>query len=382
MSHAARRPGLLLVSPSAYAAVLAVALALIAYRLIHEFQTHDVRYLYMEYLATYRDFGFIRRGLVPQLLSYPFPHLTHLHVRIFSVAIVCAALAGYVATYARCFGVTARELPLLAFTIASPAVFKNFAFDFSRLDVFGFFAGLVALALPVSGAYPFFIGGACCIAILIHEVQAITYVPAVFCVAALRVAAASPSLRRRDVATAAIVAIAIAITFALTVAYGTPDVPPDEMLARLRGLAVDPFFDRVFLWYVGPVQHMAAASDPALLRKQLVRLPSYALILGVHLPLFAYALRIAHPARASLRWIAGIGSTAVTAGLLALLVTSPDRARFTADWLTCLILILHALCLVHPPGERERGTLLTRSALAAAWLAALVPRLGLMTPPG
>jgi len=363
-------------SPRAYPFILALGAVLIVIRLVHEFSAHDMSFKYLEYLPTY-DFEFIRRGFIGHLLSLGLPQLTHLHVKTFAVALVCVTIAAYCAMYAFRFGFSARELPLLACTVASPAVFKNAAYDFGRLDICGFLVGVLALALPLNGLYALVLGALCCVLMLIHEAQFLTYVPVIAAIAAIRMAATGRLLRHW--LSSALAVAAILVTFLLVLRYGSPEVPPAEMLARLKLRAADPVVDRVFLWYIGPVTNLIAASQPDILWPHVLRIPKYALLLLAHLPLLIFAWRETAALPKATRTMALLGFAAVTVCVAAMFVLSHDKARWFANWLAGMILVMHAVRLVRRPDDPD-PTLQTPLAVAAAWLMAAISRIGLMTP--
>src|SRR5262249_11900054 len=151
-----------------YPMIIALSIAVLVVRVAKEFVFHDMRLIYLEYLVNY-DLGFVRRGLVPQVLSFLTSQLTHFDVKIFAVIVLSLTFAAYAVMYATRFGLNRRELPLFALTVASPAVFKNFACDFARLDIFGCLVAIVALALPVGRWFSFLVSALCCLLVLIHE---------------------------------------------------------------------------------------------------------------------------------------------------------------------------------------------------------------------
>jgi hypothetical protein len=375
----AKRIAALILSPRAYPFILAVSAAIIAYRLVRELNTHDMGYLYLEYLPTY-DFGFIRRGFVPHLLSYGLPQLTHLHVKIFAATLICITIAAYVAMYVFRFGLNARELPLLAITCASPCVFKNFIFDFARLDIFGFVVAVVALTLPLSVLYPLMLGGLACLLILIHEGQFLSYIPVIVCIAAIRIAATSEPLHVRFLLPALSALAAIVVTFALVLAYGAPDVPHDQLFVRLKERAIDPVYNRVFLWYINPIENMHLANASDMLWRQASSIHKYVLILAAHLPLLLFARRETLASPPAVRIIVMLSVLAITVALTVMFVISHDKARWFATWLTGLILVTHAIRLVRRGDAPDTADLQTPIAVGAAWLMALIGRTGLMTP--
>lgn len=368
----------IVLSERSYPFVLALGLAWIAGRLLIEFNRHNMAYLYLEYLANY-DLGFIRRGLVPEILSLATPRLTHFDVKIFAVGMICVTLAAYVAMFARRFGLTQRELPLLALTIVSPCVFKNFVFDFARLDILGFLGAVVALALPLNGVYSIALGAMCCILILIHEAQFLTYIPAIVAIAAIRLSASPGYAFGRYPWREAVALAAIPVTLAIVLRFGGADVPADVFLAHLRAKASDPVIDRIYIWYIDASQNMQLALDPDHLWRQLRSGPKYLLILLAHLPLVLYARALAAGAAPRVRILFWLAVCAITLGFLIMATISHDRARWFANWIAGLLLVVHAIRMARP-ADRDDLALRSHAAVAAAWFLAWWPRVGLFTP--
>jgi hypothetical protein len=363
----------------AYPYILALGASVLVYQLVRQFMSHDMAFIYLEYLANY-DLGFIRRGLVPELLSFAKPQLTHLDVRIFAVITIVFALVAYVAMFAAQFGLTARELPLLACTIVSPCVFKNFAFDFSRLDIFGFIGTVIALALPVNCIFSFALGAMCCVLGLIHEAQFLLYIPVIAAIAALRLLAHPDYFRKYLPWREATAGMAVVFTMVAVIALGNAKVPPHIFLHHIQTRASDPVIDRIFIWYSSVGDIALHASQPPLLWQQLQQSPKYLLIFLAHMPLLQLAGRHLKVMPLNRRAACGLGLAAVTLGFLVLFAISHDKARWFANWLTGIILIVHAIRMTHPSADPALDTLRTPLALVAAWTLAVISRVGLFAP--
>jgi hypothetical protein len=366
-------------SDRAYPLVLASALLLIGLKFVLEFKHFDMQTLYVEYLANY-DLGFIRRGLVPQLLSFAWPRPTHLDIKIFVSLVLFVTFVAYLLMFACRFGLNRRELPLLACTIASPAVFKTFVDPFGHLDMFGFLGATIALLVPVNGLYSLTLGAMCCLLILIHEAQAVTYVPVIVAIAGVRLLATPGDVLRpipwREAAAVALIVAA----FILMIRFGNASVPPDVFFSHLKAKAVDSIVDRVFIWYSDPWQNMQAASAPYYLWQQFYAIPRYALIAVVHLPLLSLLVTQTRNQSRNVRIARTLGILAITAGFVLMVIISHDRARWFANWLAGLILLCHALRLACPQGDPGLVNLRSPIALLAAWAMTGIARIGLMTP--
>lgn len=362
-----------------YPYILALGFALIVYQLIWQFAFRDLSFLYFEYLANY-DFGFIRRGLIPEIFSVLKPQLTQLDVRIFGVATIAVALGAYVAMFAAKLGLSARELPLLACTIASPCLFKNFAFDLGRLDVFGFLGAIIALTMPVSGFYSLGLGLMCCVLGVIHEAQFLLYVPVIATIAALRLLAHTDYFKNRMAWREALAALTVAVSMFLVIQFGNGKVPPDVFMEHIRAKANDPIVERWIIWYGSVQQNMYASNVPVRLWWQVTRLWKYALIILAHLPLLSLLRAHQRSApRASCIALA-LGIAAATAGFAIMCVIAEDRGRFFANWITGLILIVHAVRMTQPDANRNLDVMRTPLALVAAWVLVSITRVGVFRP--
>jgi hypothetical protein len=366
-----------LLSDTAYPYILALNLVAIAFKLVREFRGHDMGYLYLEYLADY-DLGFIRRGLVPELLSWIAPRLTWFDVKVFAVVLALSTLIAYGAAYAIRFGLRRNEWPLLVVAVASPCVFKNFAYDFARLDGVGFIVACLALALPLGRFYVPALALLSAVLLLVHEALLLTCLPAIATIAVLRKMAAPP-VPMRSWWPDFIAVVAVLAVFGLIYRFGNAGVPPDVFLAHLHSRAVDPFYDRIFIWYSSVADNVAAAAQSEYLRAQLRSIPLYLLIIAVHVPLLMWVrglIRDEH-IRGAAALLCGAG--AVTLGFCVIAVISHDRARFFAQWIAYLVLVALA---VRPPQSSgdDLAPLRTPVAVAAAWAMTVMPRVGLMTP--
>jgi hypothetical protein len=363
----------------AYPYVLTLGVSVLFYQIVHQFMSHDMAFIYLEYLSNY-DMGFIRRGLVPELLSHIKPQLTHLDVRIFAAIAIALALAAYITMFAARFGLTARELPLLTCTIVSPCIFKNFAFDLGRLDIFGFMGAIVALSLPVNRIFSIALGAMCCVLGLIHEAQFLLYIPVIATIAALRLLVHPDYFRKYLPWREAITGLAIIVTVATVIVFGAAKVPPDVFLHHIQTRASDPVIDRIFIWYSGVSDIALHASQPHLLWQQLLRSPKYLLIFLAHAPLLWLGRLHVKAMPFSAKAASALGLAALTLGFITLFAISHDKARWFANWLTCVILLVHAVRMTHPGADLAQDTLRTPLALVAAWTLAVLPRVGLFAP--
>ena len=374
-----RKLAAVVLSDRRYPLILAIGGALLCWKVIREVRTHDMAYLYLEYLANYQ-FGFIRRGLLGELLSFAGPKLSHIDMKIIAVAMIVITMAAYVAMFAVRFGFDRRHLPLLVCTIVSPCIFKNFAHDLARLDILGFLGAVVVLWLPVNRVYALLVGALCSLLIVIHEGQILTYVPVIGVVAMLRLLhAAGAAAAQHSLAGSARCNRSSGPRRCWLCVSGQPMSRP-TLSSNIYAAAPSIPSSIEFIWYIDGTGNMLLAMSADHLWAQVRRSPMYVLILLAHVPLLGVVKTQIKGAPLILRAAVRGGILLVTAAAAVIFVISHDKARWFANWLTGLVLIVHAVRLARPDVDPDLGALRTPAAVGAAWVLAILARVGLMTP--
>lgn len=332
---------------------------------------------YDHLLVTYR-FGFIKRALIGELLSYVLPKVSIAHVYVLGIAVWLATLAAFVSLFKRCFGLRRETLPLFAFMVGSPFFFKNFMHSVGYFDIYGCLAAIVAILLPIRVWYPLALGAGAGLLLLIHHVHFLLYIPTIVVIAVLRYRAQ----RRVTVAATAMggaMLAAIVGLFAWISLAGNPTVPLNTFAFALGERANDIIdFGRVRIWYstlAGEVEETWAKMPT-----NASRMPVYALFVVLHLPLIRFAANmIRNLPDATDRMLVYASLSVVSAGYLLMSLIVFDHARWVSNWAVCMMLIVHAVRLLDRRNEADIEPLrpTTWSTLAFAWLITLIPRVGI-----
>ena len=220
----------------------------------------------------------------------------------------------------------------------------------------------------------------CCVLGVIHEAQFLLYIPVIATIAALRLLAHGGyfknSLPWREV----LAVVAVAVAMFLVIWFGSAKVPPDVFMDHIRDKAIDPIVERWIIWYGSVQQNMYASNITVRLWWQVPRLWKYALIFLAHLPLFSLLRTHLRSAPFASRVALVLGLSATATGFVIMLVIAEDRGRFFANWMSGLILLVHAVRLAQPEADRNLEAMRSPLALVAAWVLVGITRVGVFRP--
>ncbi|HEX2215669.1 MAG TPA: hypothetical protein VHG27_03090 [Xanthobacteraceae bacterium] len=361
-----------------YKIMLAVDAAMVAGTLA----THALRNAYHEHsllLVSY-EFGFMKRALIGELMSYGFPKISLLHVYALGVATWLSVLVAFLLLFKRCFGFRRETLPLLAFILGSPFFFKNFMLAVGHFDLFGCLAAILAILLPVTLFYPLILGIAAVLLLLVHHIHFLLYLPTIAVIAVLR-------WRHRRAITPAQVALWGAIALVVVAAFvklayfSSAPVSREVLLDAMRARALGPVEPRPDIWFATIADELRKTWQ--MLPVNIYGFPLYVLLALLHLPLIRFGANLIRNLADDIdRMLVWLGLAAVSAAFIVIFVVVYDYSRWVSNWAVCMMLIMHTVTLL-PAREAPAEPPLAPAApgnVACAWALTLIPRVGIVMP--
>jgi hypothetical protein len=335
---------------------------------------------YMQLLVTYR-LGFIRRGLIGEVVSW-FKDLIPLwYVYAIATAAWIVTLVLFVAVFRKVFGFSQKNLPLFVFMIGSPFFFKNFAITLGHFDIYGCLWGLVALLLPVGPFYPFIVAIGSVVLILIHHLHFLLYLPTIAFVVLVRYYAV-PGFSMQKLVYGLILSAFVAAAFVSTTFLGHAAESRDAFLAYVSSRAADRIdAHSVWMWYSTIQEEIESTRDHASFT--LLRLPVYAVLIFLHFPIARYLKAlISALTTPTLRFITIASLAGISLCHAVIFVVAYDYARWISAWGVCMILALHAIRLMPStlPKAVEPVHADKSDNLVLGWIVTLIPRVGVTIP--
>lgn len=360
--------------------MLAIDAAIAVLAFLYQIFVHVPLLEYSQYLTTYH-FGFVRRALLGSIIALFTDHVPIALVYILGIIVWLVTLGLFVAAFRKVFGLTQKTFALFVFVVGSPFFFKNFMITLGYFDIYGCAWALVALLINTGPLYPLIIALGCVALILMHHLHFLLYIPTIAFVVALRYALA-PKFSASKMAYGLCLAVVLAAVFVASALFGRMPVPLDTYLAYVAARATHPINpDTAHLWYATLPQEMALTR--LVLFKNALRLPVYAALIALHIPVARYirSLIAALPAR-GLRMVAILALAGITAGYIVIFVVVFDYSRWVSNWAVCMFVCMLALKLASPPAPGEKAPLRPddKTNLVLGWIATAIPRVGVTIP--
>jgi len=324
------------------AANAGILIGLVFYKISRE--PPVIQYSYL--LVTYH-FGFVKRALLGTIVALFRPTLAMTDVWVIATGVWLLTIGLFVALFARTFGWRGDRIQLFVFTFGSPFFFKNFFHTAGFFDIYGCLLALAALLIPAGPAYPFVIAAGCVIALLIHHLHFLLYLPLVGFVVLIRFYVLRASSTFNVVVGAVLGALVVSVFFFI-LAFGNAPVPPETFLAYMQSHASDPLGEvNMTVWYSTVDEEFAQTA--AMFPSNALRFPIYAALIALHWPVAAFmrALILSIPER-SRRLLAIAGLAGITLAYIPIFIFVFDYARWVSNWGVCMILALHAIALLCP----------------------------------
>ncbi|QCI64292.1 hypothetical protein [Phreatobacter stygius] len=339
---------------------------------------------YVHRLVTYEQ-GLIRRGLIGEIYSW-FTHLVSpWAVRIEGFLAIAVAGTLFAAIFVRTYRLKFPEaLVLGCFLFGSPLLFKNFVGNLGKFDVLGAIVAMLAVLLPLTRWTYVAIGALSALLLFIHHVHATIYIPTIYGILLVRALGRHGRFRPVDLAMIAGSLALLAGLFGYLLACTAAKIPAETFLDSLRDRAMQPVPDRqAFMWYSSIDEEIRISLG--MFPEHLKRLPIYAAIVLIHVPVIAFfarriaSLRTTQPlAYRSYLAVAAI----VLGGFLVTNIITFDYARHLGNLALCFILLSQAQ-IVATSGQVTAADDLdpgNKKVIAAAVIAAALPWVGVVYP--
>jgi hypothetical protein len=297
--------------------------------------------------------------------------------------IFLVTLGLFLLLFRRRFGFDAAHGPLLLFMIGSPFFLKNFIYTLGHFDIYGCTAAIGLSLIPARSLLYIVIAMiAAMVLILIHHIHLLMYVPTIALIVVLRHYLVQGVSWRNAILGAAAIG-AVGALFLAAQFLGTMAVPEAEFRSYLQSRMADPsrinLLSFSYIWYQPLAKEISDTWQR--LPSNLLGLPVFALLLGLHTPLWRYfAALIAALAHDNHRRVVIAGLLAVSAAYLVMFAMVFDYSRWISNWVVCLFLILHAVKTL--PAAKAVAPIRSdeRQATMLGWIVTMIPRVGIVRP--
>jgi hypothetical protein len=333
---------------------------------------------YMQLLVSYH-FGFVRRALVGAIISDFVDVVPFWYLHVITVGAWAVALVLFVAVFRKIFGFTEKNLPLFVFVFGSPFFFKNFAISLGHFDIFGCIWALVALLLPVGPVYPLLVTLGCVGLILIHHLHFLLYVTTIGFIVFVRYGVLTGRSTGKIVYGLGLVCLVSGV-FIVAAFFGSPAVPPETFLAYVSARAtVHLDSHSVWMWYSTIADEIKNTADHGYIT--LIRLPVYAILIALHLPIARYIKSmIVNLPTSFLRTVTVAWLVGISAGFAVIFVVAYDYSRWISSWGVCMFLAMHAIRLMPTKGNDPPVAADAPRNLVLGWILTIIPRVGVTIP--
>lgn len=338
---------------------------------------------YSHLLVSY-EFGFMRRALIGEILSWFKTKIDPSDVFVLGTAMWLVALGLYVALLRRLQLPSVKSWAIfLCFTLGSPLFLKNFGQTLGYFDVHGAIALMIVLLLPFGIASIAIAFALSVTLLLIHHIHALLYIPAIWVCLGFQAIAARVPLPRVLFVGGALLA-ALVVIFGLVMFEGRLAIPVADLYASMQARAtIDLSGDLPWRWawmWISTLDQEIVATAVTF-PKNAARFPLYFAVVLLHWPLIAYVRAYARGLDPTYRRAFIWGLALVSVAYVLVFVVASDYARWVASWATCMLLCGHAARQAFGPvTPMPDFDATSRWTLACAVILALIPRLGTTFP--
>jgi hypothetical protein len=334
---------------------------------------------YMQLLVTYH-FGFIRRAFAGAILSLFVDVVPLWYVYALAIVAFVVTLILFVAAFRKVFGFSGDNFPLFVLLAGSPFFFKNFAISLGHYDIFGCLWALVALLVPAGRAYPLIIAAGSIVLVLMHNLHFLLYLPTIAFIVFVRYGLLQ-GLSIGKLIYGGMLVVLVSAVFVALAFFGAAPVPRDVFMAYVSSRALDTIDPgNTWMWYATIIDEIRSTWDHAGIT--VIRLPVYAVLIGLHYPLARYlkSMIVALPER-FLRTVSVVALAAISLGYVVVFVVAYDYSRWISSWGVCMFLAMHAIRLL-PSNQAEAAPIQANKPenLVLGWILTAIPRVGVTIP--
>jgi hypothetical protein len=337
---------------------------------------------YIHLLVDYH-FGFIKRALIGAIVAL---FIDKVPVWLVFAIGGCAWLltAGlFVRLFQKTFGFNSEHLPLFVFTAGSPFFLKNFIFALGHFDIYGCLCAIILLLVP-AGTLVFVLLATAfsALLVLIHHIHLLMYVPTITAIVVLRYYLVQ-GVRRLNLAVGLAALPGLGALFLAAQFLGTMPIPHDEFVRYLQSRMVDPsrtaLIQFSYIWYQPLAKELQ--DTWARMPSNLAGVPVYALLLWLHAPLWRFltgSIRALTDIRHRHIVIAAI--VFISFAYLVMFAMVFDYSRWISSWVTCMILLLHAVRTLPATKAVAPIPVEDRKTTRLGWIVTALPRVGIIRP--
>jgi hypothetical protein len=336
---------------------------------------------YIHLLVDYH-FGLIKRALIGAALGLAFGTVPPWVGKALGLLLIVLNLVLFSLAFRKSFGDSRSQIPLYVFMMGSPFFLKNFLHLLGYFDIYGSTLAFVLLLLPTgSFLYVAIAGLGCVVLLLIHHLQALLYVPAIFAIVGIRYYLPRP-VTAAGISAAAAMCLILAAVCVLLQFRATVPVPLEEFTSYLQTRTTpDAPVDALsfpYVWYRTLSEEIGDswASFGGHWKGWYI---AYPILLLVHWPPIAFMRRSLSAIRSALqRRAVTVCYLVVTLGYVVVCGIAFDYARFVSNWAVCMMLVFLASQSldgdpVAPIAAEDRAT------FTAGLVLSLIPRVGIIT---
>ena len=337
---------------------------------------------YIHLLVDYH-FGFIKRALIGAIVSLFVAQVPVWLVFALGGVTWLVTAALFIRLFRRTFGFDDDHWPLFIFMAGSPFFLKNFMHTLGHFDIYGCLLALCLLLLPArSVVFVWLAALFSAVLILIHHIHLLMYVPTIAAIVVLRYYLVA-GLTRQNLAVGLATTFGLGALFVAAQFYGTMPVSETEFVSYLRSRMTDSSRSDLlafsYIWYQPLSKEIIDTWER--LPSNLLGVPVFALLLGLHAPLWRYyADLIQAIANDRHRRVVIAALAVVCLSYLIIFATVFDYSRWISNWVVCLFLILHAVKGLPSARAVTPNLAEDRRSRAFGWLVTLIPRVGIVRP--
>ncbi|QIG96207.1 MULTISPECIES: hypothetical protein [unclassified Bradyrhizobium] len=337
---------------------------------------------YIHLLVDYH-YGFTKRALVGAIVSLFTDKVPVWLVFALAGAIWLITLGLFIRLFQRTFGFDDAHWPLFVFIAGSPFFLKNFMHTLGHFDIYGCALAIVLLLIPArSVVYVVIAALFSILLILVHHIFVLMYVPTIAAIVVLRFYLMQ-RVTPRNAAIGLVALAAVGILFLVAQFAGTIDVPYDEFIRHLQSRMADPsrtdLLEFGYIWYQPLSKEFA--DTWARMPSNILGVPVFALLIGLHAPLWRYFARLIEALASELhRRIVMSALAAISAGYFVMFVTVFDYSRWISNWAVCMFLMLHAVKMLPTAKDVPLISSDDRKTTMSGWIVTLIPRVGIVRP--
>ncbi|MBI3701077.1 MAG: hypothetical protein HY242_11610 [Afipia sp.] len=318
---------------------LAIVVGYALYKLSRDFLSLPYIHLLVDY-----HFGFTRRALVGAFFSLFLTKIPQWMPFAIGLPAIAITMLLYAKLFQKTFGFSKATAPLFVFLAGSPFFFKNFIVTVGYFDVIGCAFAIVMLLAPARSFWFVILGAAfSTLLIFIHSGQTLLFVPTILFIVGMRYFMAKP-VSAAEIGGGVVLLAIVAASVFVNVVFGSLDVSREEFTKYLQSRSLstnDNWMVYIFVWFDTVTEGLKITR--AALPRNLMFIPVYIVLFILHAPLIRYFRDSIGALTLRDRRLVLAGMAGITAAYVLVFILVSDYARWLADWVVCMMLVLHLI---------------------------------------